>query len=262
MEVAPRPSPALVRHELLTRPPMAPTPTPSDRLDDIAARYDPSNPAEQFDYHLKRLQVATASPWLFGRRVLELGCATGELTSLLAPLTSEYHVVEGSERNITRARARVPEARFIHALWEEFAPQDTFSDIVLFNALEHVAEPVLLLTRVRTWLAGDGRVHVVVPNAHSLHRLVGVEMGLQEDPEALTEGDLAQGHVRNYTTETLLRDLGASGLRPLHREGIFLKVLPNREMLGWSTERIEAMHRLARRFPEHAAELYVVATPA
>lgn len=240
---------------------MASGPSSKEQLEEIAARYDPSNPAEQFDYHFKRLQVATAEPWLSGRRVLELGCATGELTSLLAPLAREYHVVEGSARNIEVASTRVPGAQFVLAMWEDFVPDTSYSDIVLFNALEHVAKPVPLLERVRRWLEPDGRVHVVVPNAHSLHRLVGVEMGLQGDPVALTEGDVAQGHFRNYTLDTLLADLSRAGLDPLHHEGIFVKVVPNREMLDWPTERIRAMHRIARHVPGHAAELYVVAAP-
>ena len=79
-----------------------------ERLDEIAAGYDPSNPDVEFDYYLKRLQAAALRPWLRGRDVLELGCATGELTSLLSPTSDRYHVVEGSQRYIEAARSRVP----------------------------------------------------------------------------------------------------------------------------------------------------------
>jgi hypothetical protein len=130
------------------------------------------------------------------------------------------------------------------------------------NALEHVAYPVGLLRRVVDWLEPDGRVHVAVPNAHSLHRLVGVEMGLQPDPVSLTAGDEAQGHVRNYSLDTLLADLRAGGFDVVHTEGIFLKVLSNRQMLDWDVELIRALDRVAKRLPEHAAELYAVAVPA
>lgn len=234
----------------------------SDRLDEIAVGYDPSNPAEQFDYYLKRLQVATVRPWLRGGRALELGCATGELTSLLAPLTERYDVVEGSAVNVEIARARVPSAHFVHSMWEDFEPEHRYTDVVLFNAIEHIDDPRGLLQRVRGWLEPAGRVHIVVPNGLSIHRLVGVELGLQDDPLAVTDGDTAQGHVRNYTVDTLLADLTAGGLALEHWQGIFLKVLANRQMLGWDWELIQALHRVVRRFPEHAAELYAVGTPA
>ena len=101
---------------------MSDTGTPGRRLDEIAAAYDPSNPDVEFDYYLKRLQAGALQPWLRRRQVLELGCATGELSSLLAPLSDNYSVVEGSQRNIDVARSRVPTASFYHSLWENFEP--------------------------------------------------------------------------------------------------------------------------------------------
>jgi trans-aconitate methyltransferase len=231
------------------------------RLDEIAAGYDPSDPSQHFDYHLKRIQVRAITPWLRGARVLELGCATGELTMLLEPLAAAYDVVEGSAANIDIARARVPKANFVLSMWEDFRPSTRYSDLVLCNALEHVAEPVALLEQVRDWLEPEGRVHVAVPNALSLHRLIGVEMGLQPDPVSLTPGDEAQGHLRNYSLDTLLADLRAGGFTVVHTEGLFLKLLSNRQMLDWPTELIGALDRVAKRLPEHAAELYAVAVP-
>jgi len=232
------------------------------RLDEIAARYDPSDPTEQFDYWLKRLQAGVVAPWLRGGRVLELGCATGELSSLLAPLAQSYHVVEGSRANIDAAQRRVPSASFTHALWEDYRPEKVFSDVVAFNAIEHATDPVGVLRLVRAWLEPDGRVHVVVPNGMSLHRLVGVELGMLPDPLHLTDGDKAQGHERNYTVDSLRADLLDAGFRLVHWQGIFLKVLSNRQMLEWEWDLIQAVHRVGQRFPEHGAELYAVAQPA
>jgi SAM-dependent methyltransferase len=229
-----------------------------ERLDEIAAGYDPSNPDVEFDYYLKRLQAVALQPWLRGRHVLELGCATGELSSLLSPLSDGYHVVEGSQRNIDAARSRVPTATFVHSLWENFEPERSFTDVVACNALEHAADPLQLLRRVHEWLEPGGRLHAVVPNGLSFHRLVGVEMGMLRDPLELTDGDRAQGHLRNYTIDSLRADIAAVGFDVSHSRGIFLKVVPNRQMLGWDWELIQALDRVGRRFPEHSAELYVV----
>jgi len=229
-----------------------------DRLDKIAAVYDPSNPDVEFDYYFKRLQAAALRPWLRGRQILELGCATGELSSLLSPWSDSYSVVEGSQRNIDAARARVPTATFVHSLWEDFEPERPFTDVVACNALEHVSDPVQLLRRAGRWLEPGGRFHAVVPNGLSLHRLVGVEMGMLHDALELADGDLAQGHVRNYTIESLRSDIATGGFEVAHAQGIFLKVVSNRQMLGWDWNLIQAIDRVARRFPEHGAELYVV----
>ena len=230
-----------------------------EELDKIAEGYDPGDPSTQFDYWLKRLQASAIRPWLRGKDVLELGCATGELTGLMAPMAESYDVVEGSARNIEIARRRVPGVHFIESLWETFEARRSYSDIVLCNGLEHSSDPVDLLRRARSWLGPGGRVHIVVPNGHSLHRLIGVEMGLQADPLVLTDGDRAQGHQRNYTIDTLRADVVAAGLQVRHWQGLFLKVLSNRQMLGWDWDLIRALHAVGQRFPEHGAELFIVA---
>jgi SAM-dependent methyltransferase len=235
--------------------------TEYDRLDQIAVGYDPSDKTASFDYYFKRLQANAIEPHLSGERVLELGCATGELTALLAPVSREYHVVEGSQRNIEVARERVPGARFLHALWEEFEPDTDYSDVLLVNALEHAADPLPLLENARRCLMPGGRIHVMVPNGHSLHRLVGVELGMLKDPVELNDADGALGHYRNYTIDSLLADLRTTGLEAQHWEGIFLKLVSNAQMLQWDWNLVSAIARVGRRFPEHCAVLYVVATP-
>ena len=232
-----------------------------DRLESIAGVYDPSNPEEEFDYHTKRLHLEVMGPRLVGRRVLEMGCATGELTSLLAPLAAEYHVVEGSARNVEVASARNPSVTFTHALWEEYEPDQPFSDVLLVCGLEHVDDPVAILRRAASWLDKAGRLHVIVPNADSLHRHVGVEMGILATTTTLSDSDHRIGHRRVYTLDTLLDDLRRSGLAARAWEGVFLKVLSNRQMLDWDWELIRALHKVGTRFPAHCAELYVVAEP-
>lgn len=232
------------------------------RLDAVAASYDPSDPTKEFDYHTKRLHVEVMKPFVIGRRMLEMGCATGELTSLLYGCAERYDVVEGSARNIDAARKRVPGARFFHALWEEFQPLDRYTDIVLNCALEHVEDPVAVLRRASAWLEPDGVIHIVVPNADSLHRLVGVEMGILAHRTSLSESDIRIGHRRVYDLDGLVDDVRAAGLEPVHQQGIFLKVVSNQQMLGWDPALIHALHVVGQRFPDNCAELYVVARQA
>ena len=232
------------------------------RLDAVAASYDPSDPTKEFDYHTKRLHVEVMKPFIVGRNMLEMGCATGELSSLLIGSAARYDVVEGSAANIAAARRRVPKARFFHALWEEFEPVERYSDIVLNCALEHVEDPVAVLSRARTWLEPDGVIHVVVPNADSLHRMVGVEMNILGSRTSLSDSDVRIGHRRVYDLDLLLRDVRAAGLEPVHWQGVFLKVVSNRQMLGWDPALIHALHVVGQRFPANCAELYVVARSA
>ncbi len=229
-----------------------------NELDEIARSYDPSDPTKSFDYWFKRLEADAVLPWLAGGEVLELGGATGELTSLLVDSVDSYTIVEGSSVNVAVLRERLPSVHVIEGLWEQYEPERTFTDIVLFEALEHYDVPVRLLERCATWLEPGGRIHISVPNGNSLHRQVAVEMGMQPEPTTLNDSDRAQGHLRNYTTETLTADIQAAGLRVVHSRGLFLKLVPNRMMLDWNEELIRGIDALARTRTEIAAELFFV----
>jgi SAM-dependent methyltransferase len=234
--------------------------TSTEELEAIAGRYDPSDPSQEFDFHLKRIQAEAIRTMLVGDAVLELGCATGELTGLVSPGLAHYEIVEGSSRNVEATRARVPSAIVHTSLWEEFETEARFSDVLIVCALEHVDEPVPLLRRSARWLAPGGRIHVIVPNADSLHRMVGVEMGFLPERTAPSESDLRIGHRRVYTIESLTADIHQAGLQVLHWEGLFLKVLANSQMLDWDPELIRALAVVGRRLPAYCAELYAVVT--
>ena len=230
----------------------------AEELDDIAAGYDPSNPNQFFDYWFKRFEAEAVKPWLRGENVLELGGATGESASLLEPECKQYVVVEGSPFNCEVIRRRLPKVEVIEAFWEDYVPLEKFSDIILFETLEHYSDPVSLLQRCKGWLTDGGRVHVSVPNGNSLHRQVAVKMGLQNDPLDLNSNDSAQGHLRNYSSATLKTDIGAAGLRVVHERGLYLKLVPNSMMLSWNENLLRGINDLAKNRLDEAAELFMV----
>ena len=106
----------------------------SDRiteLDRIASGYDPSNPSEFFDYWFKRFESDALRPWLAGRQILELGGATGESAMLISPHADRYVIVEGSPINCEMIRKRLPHVHTLEGFWENYQPDENFSDIIL-----------------------------------------------------------------------------------------------------------------------------------
>jgi SAM-dependent methyltransferase len=230
----------------------------SQELDAIAAGYDPSNPSQFFDYWFKRFEAEAVTPWLHGTNVLELGGATGESAMLISPNCEKYIVVEGSPFNCEVIKRRLPSVEVIEAFWEDYAPETQFTDIILFETLEHYSDPVSLLKRCRNWLAENGRVHISVPNGNSLHRQVAVKMGLQHHPLELNDNDSSQGHLRNYSSETLKSDVSEAGLKVVHERGLYLKLVPNSMMLTWNEDLLKGINELARDRIDESAELFMV----
>lgn len=192
--------------------------------------------------------------------ILELGPAEGFMTDELAKLGLPMTTVEGAAHFCDSLRARHPQVDVVHALFEDFSPERKYDNIILGHVLEHVENPVDILTRARAWLTERGRVLAAVPNARSLHRQAAVILGMLKFEEELNDADRYHGHRRVYTPETFRRDFLAAGLKIEMFGGYWLKPLSNGQIeRNWSAELLHAFMVLGERYPDISGEIYVVA---
>lgn len=225
------------------------------RLEEIAERFDA---ADDYDRHYQRFFGTLVAAEVRAKDVLELGCSSGVMSAILLEHVRSLHMVDGSATYIERAQAKLPspKARFTVALFEDFDPQRSFDAIVCSHVLEHVADPVAMLQRARRWLTPDGVLYAYVPNAYSVHRLLGVAMGLSESVFTMSERDRLVGHRRVYTPQTLADDLRAAGLEPGELRGVNLKPFPNAQMVGLSDALVEGLLRVGTQIPHNAADIF------
>ncbi len=233
-------------------------------LDKIADFYT----EEDFDYILLYYGLKVFEENISGEHFLELGCSLGISTSFLLNYAVSLDVVEGSELNIKKAKKRIGNANrvnFYHSLWEDFNyPLNKYSDIIWFRGLEHVNVPEKVLRKITPSLASDGRLHIIVPNALSLHRRIGNIMGILKSPWDLSERDKALGHFKVYDRFQLFALLTENGYKIIKWQGILLKPLPNHKMLELYKENpklIEALFEIGKELPDYCAEIYVCAIP-
>lgn len=129
------------------------------------------------------------------------------------------------------------------------------------HIIEHLDEPVQLLKQARGWLAPKGRILIAVPNAKSLHRYIGVKLGMLPRIDAFNEQDVILGHKRVYSSDLLRRHVAEAGLSLEKFGGLMVKPLSNRQIeKQWSNELIEAFFAISEDLPELCSEIYVVAT--
>jgi hypothetical protein len=103
---------------------------------------------------------------------------------------------------------------------------------------------------------------IAVPNARSLHRLVGHRAGLLDDLYRLGEDDLALGHRRYFDKDQLVALVEGAGLRVTACEGILLKCLTTSQLrrLDLDTRVMEAFCSIAEGYPDIANALYLEAS--
>src|SRR4029453_16059254 len=161
-----------------------------------------------------------------------------------------------------RRQPELSGVRFYHSLFENFVTELEFSDVLMARVLEHLADPVEVLSKVRGWLGRGGRLHIVVPNADSLHRRLGVAMGLLDATTSLSERDHRFGHHRVYTRALLENHVRSAGFEIEQVCGVFLKPLSNAQMEAFSPELLEGLNKVGDQLPDWCAEIYLVARPA
>ncbi len=206
------------------------------------------------------------APFFVPGSALELGSFRGDFTRRLAAHFSDITCVEASPEAVSAARTALGSAiSFVEGTFETVALGRTFDNIVLTHVLEHLDDPVGVLTRVnREWLSASGRLFLVCPNANAASRQIAVRMGLITHHAAITPAEREHGHRITYSLDTLERDASAAGLRVVHRSGIFFKALAN---FQWdrllatdiiSAEYLDGCYQLGHLYPDLCSSIYLV----
>ncbi len=171
-------------------------------------------------------------------RLLSLGIGGQLVSSALSNRfgEAEYHIVEGSDEIISNYRAQVnpPASVQIHHAYFEDAhfPHTHFDAIEMGFVLEHVDDPLFVLKHFRNCLTQNGLLFVAVPNARSLHRLLGQAAGLLDNIYALSASDLDLGHKRYFDAESIAALVEEAGYCVKHRHGLVMKPLTTSQLIG------------------------------
>lgn len=159
------------------------------------------------------------------RSVLELGCGNGEVTAGLAENGCTVTVIDIDSEGVQKASAWATAgivANLDEVSLASVLGSQRYERILLGDVIEHLYNPLHLLSQLGTHLEDDGVVVASVPNvAHADVRL----MLLRGDWQANDSGLLDRTHVHHYTRERLLElfDAADLGVTAVHRtvKGVF-----------------------------------------
>lgn len=115
--------------------------------------------------NLERLSRLAGERWqLAGRRVLEVGCGTGDLALCMAQAGADVVGIDLDEARVRHAMAKCrahgqeDKARFLAVNVHEYQPERLFDLIVSVDAFEHVHQPAAMLKKLASLLSPGGRL--------------------------------------------------------------------------------------------------------
>lgn len=197
--------------------------------------------------------------------LLELGLGHGFTAELFSQSCSKHVIVEGASVVIDQFTKKHPKfsGEIVLDYFETYTPKETFDVIVMGFILEHVNDPGMILHRYQQFLKPNGRIYITVPNAKSMNRRLGLELGIINDIYSLNSNDIHQGHQRQYCRDTLRIALQLANYRITHEEGIYLKPLPLSVLKTLPDFRanLDAMLKIGIEFPDLCVALLMEVIP-
>jgi 2-polyprenyl-3-methyl-5-hydroxy-6-metoxy-1,4-benzoquinol methylase len=140
---------------------------------------------------------------------------------------------------------------------------ERYDCIVMASLLHEVGDSLALLRCAARLCDQDTLVHVNVPNAHSFHRLLALEMGIIDSlyQRSATQERMQQSHT--FDLETLGKLAAEAGFSVVQDGSFFIKPFTHAQMAalqgaGLLTEpMLEGLYKLSHRFPQNGSEIFV-----
>lgn len=226
---------------------------------------------ESIQAHYRRRFVAELLERKGSRRILEIGCG-------LQSIAAEYDgfeklvIVEPSDAFCEAAsedlaiRGQLKRSVLCPGFFEDVVDQVlpySFDMILISGLLHEVDHPDQILRHARQCCNKDTVVHVNVPNADSLHRLLAVEMGLIESPTAISSLQEKLQQQRTFDLPMLAELSVECGFEILDSGSYFPKYFTHAQMqelmeAGVLTEQIlDGLYRMTRYVPANGSEIFV-----
>ena len=239
----------------------------NDYSDKYAAQYVDQS-FETVLVAIRRKQVLESLGRYPHRRVLEVGCGLEPLFLSCDDFDS-YVVVEPAGEFVQTAiglAAGRHEIEVIQGFFEEesarFRGQRSFDFVVVSSLLHEVADPIRLLRAIRQVCNDTTIVHFNVPNVHSFHRLLAVEMGLMESIFEPSATETKFQRTTRFDRERLATMLADAGFQIEESGSYFVKPFSHAQMesilQSGIADRalIHGLERMTKYMPEMGCEIF------
>lgn len=159
--------------------------------------------------------------------LLDVGCAGGELSQLLAGAGWKVEGLEREPSLVESARGRGIPVHCVEFDREPFPWEPgTFDAVVAGEVIEHVIDTDHVLAEIARVLRPDGVLVITTPNLASFENRIRLLLGRY--PMWMDHRVQGTGHLRYYTPRILRRQLEQHGFRVERHVGNWVPFIPQR----------------------------------
>lgn len=135
--------------------------------------------------------------------------------------------------------------------------------IILSGVLHELDDPQKMLKSILELCGKNTVVHINVPNANSIHRLIALEAGLISDVHQISEQMERMQRRRTYDLSMLVSEITDAGFKVIDKGSYFVKPFTHNQMqqcmeMGIIDQKVlDGLGRLIKYMPEYGAGIYV-----
>lgn len=239
-------------------------------IQDYEAKYQ-EEPCEKYQVKYRREKILDLMLSCKHDTVLEIGCGMEPLFEYVSDY-KQMVIVEPGDTFILNAERKARESGSnvvcIQGFFEEKLDQikdtcENYDFIVLSSLLHEVEEPEKLLKSIYQICSEATIVHVNVPNANSLHRLLAKEMGLIQDVHELSNLQKTMQRNSVFDLNSLCDIVNKCGFQVMQKGTYFPKLLSAGQMEKMLQQGIvredifEGLNKMIKYVPEFGSEIFV-----
>ena len=229
-------------------------------------------PFEETMADIRRQCVIEQMGETWDKHILEVGCGMHPLF-LDVPEFSSMTIVEPSHDFATHAQELSElkhdrEIRVVEGFLEEEAPgliaDGQEFDIIVCSSLLHELESLeKLLLALYSVCSSRTILHINVPNAKSLHRLIAYECGMISTIYERSAQQIKMQRYGTYDMAALVNDVEKAGFEIVKRGSYFIKPFTHAQMQrcldeGIISEQVlTGLARVSKYLPEFGADIFV-----
>lgn len=222
---------------------------------------------EEYQVVFRRKKVLEILGKYRPKSILEIGCGNDPLFQYIDWPITDYTIVEPSSSFIENAK-ELADTEYFHFINCEFKATKELKDhrfeFVLCSGLLHeVEEPVSFLKEIVSICCENTIVHINVPNANSVHRLLALEMGIIKDIHEMSENNKILQQHSVFDMASLCNMVESVGLKIVDYGSLFIKPFTHRQMYQMIEQKIltekilDGLYRLTKYMPELGSEIWV-----
>ncbi len=228
-------------------------------LEETARHYDIPN---DFEYVNVKLASRLICPLCTGKNVLEIGCASGEMSMDLVACSNSLTIVEPAVSFYNEVRERFADKIIAYNCFlDEVLNPKTYDVIIMASLLHHIRDPLTFLGCVQKFCNEETLVVATVPHVFSLHRRIGVKAGIIHDVHDDSERNIRYRQFCKFDKETLRGLFSEAGYMVEQCFGYMLKPFSSEQMMSLQlgANIIDALFKIGLECPEISSQLFLSA---